>query len=65
MKALVEAGYSGAVHLDHALDTVGSPYCVSRIFNGIHEGLSANGVGEVNHCHKAKVKGYRCLLGCR
>jgi hypothetical protein len=26
MKALVDAGYGGAVHLDHALEMVGAPY---------------------------------------
>jgi mannonate dehydratase len=34
MKALVDAGYSGAVHLDHALDMVGAPYSYPAFSTG-------------------------------
>jgi mannonate dehydratase len=34
MKALVDAGYSGAVHLDHALDMVGAPYTYPAFATG-------------------------------
>ena len=34
MKALVDAGYNGAVHLDHSLEMVGSPYTYQAFTTG-------------------------------
>ena len=34
MKSLVDAGYDGAVHLDHSLEMVGSPYTYQAFATG-------------------------------
>ena len=34
MKALVDSAYTGAVHLDHSLDMVGSPYTYQAFATG-------------------------------
>jgi mannonate dehydratase len=49
MKALVDAGYSGAVHLDHALDMVGAPYSYPAFSTGYMKACLQRALAESNN----------------
>ena len=48
MKALVDAGYGGAVHLDHSLDMVGSPYTYQAFATGYMKACLQRALAEAN-----------------
>ncbi len=48
MKALVDAGYSGAVHLDHSLDMIGAPYSYPAFATGYMKACLQRALAETN-----------------
>lgn len=48
MKALVDAGYDGAVHLDHSLEMIGSPYTYQAFATGYMRACLQRALAETN-----------------
>jgi mannonate dehydratase len=48
MKALVDAGYGGAVHLDHSLEMVGSPHTYQAFATGYMKACLQRALAEAN-----------------